>query len=87
VEWLLLACCKRQQFQPVFVVVIPPRVMGELPGFTPKIQLTSVVVSPSPELIARSAASSRARKVAVSPESADGADAAIGPVCRVWRVG
>ena len=81
------ADCNLQQFQPVRVAVIPPRVTGELPGRTPRIQAVSAVVSPNPEVIARSAASRRARNGAGSAESADGADSTTDAVCGVWRVG
>jgi hypothetical protein len=80
------ADCSRQQFQPVRVALIPPRVIGDDPGLTPRIHAVSDVVSPRPERIARSAACSRARKPAGSADSADGADGAMGPVGRVSRL-
>jgi hypothetical protein len=63
------------------VVVIPPRVTGELPGSTPRIQAVYVVVRPGPEAMAVSAASSRARRgwrleplASESSEKADSGD-------------
>lgn len=48
----------RQQFQPVRVALMPPRVMGEVAGFTPNTQAVSAVVSPKPDAIPLSEAMS-----------------------------
>jgi hypothetical protein len=45
---------------------MPPRVTGELPGITPRIQASSGVVRGKPEEMAFSVASSRAKKGAAS---------------------
>ena len=54
----LVALLNSQQFFPVLVPVIPPRVMTAPIGLIPNIQAVSLVVSPKPLDIARSAASS-----------------------------
>lgn len=79
---------RRQQLYPVRVARIPPRSTITPPGWTPRIQAVSRVVSPRPEVTARSAATRRSRKGPASGGSADAADTAErASVAAVWRVG
>ena len=66
-----------QQFHPVLVAVIPPRMSGDAAGLTPNTHDTSAVARPRPLLIALSTASRRARKGEGSAESAESADAVV----------